>query len=523
MDLERRRDRERYARRMEYASPAGMIVEATAARLAGDWRAACAAAAVDVHVDLRAVAVRFGAEAAAAIEADLAGLAPDFLRRHLPRDDSDALHPGVRAVFSTATEPFRRDTPVLVVTLPTTETAAQRLGLRVVAAGDLGGTWLDLPAWAWHAGAVAERRAAYGASAERLPWHSADGTPYAQGAPQECDFERLLAVTEPDRIADLYRTAGLVVDSGKQGEWFLLRLGLLQDRLPLIAAEARRLIDRYRALLPGREDGGVLLPSVAWQTLDLRVHDDGSMSVTWDGSWTRTATGPSAFGIGAPRDVALLRWGALTADQFHPLVHEALFPGRAQDWQPITHEPYGAYRVRCGGNWHVVEGIGASVETPHHSVAELRREDLLGVLGGRVSGCAAAAESFRRGTKPVPKEIRKHRQRLFGRAFHGDTDGLLADLEAGFDPRLRDGLGRSLMHWVAYVDHARVLPVLLAGGLSVDLQDRDGRTPLHVAAQSGAEDAMAALLAAGARAGMQDAEGRTARDVLALSRKRAAR
>ncbi|WP_436533421.1 ankyrin repeat domain-containing protein [Actinoplanes sp. HUAS TT8] len=516
MDLERRRSRDRYARTMDHASPAGMIVRATAARRAGDWRAACVAAAVDVHI---------GAEQATTVESDLAGFAPDFLRRHLPRDDNQRLHPGVRVVLSRSAEPFRTSTPVLVVTLPVGEDAAQRLDLRVAAAGDLDGTWLDLPPWAWHADAVQERRLAYGASAARLPWHFADGTPYAQGLVDSVDedraaeFERLLAPVGRDRITDLYRSAGLEVERRGQREWFTLALIRMQDRLPLLAAEARRLAHRY-----GPE--ARIFPALNWGGLDLRTEGDSLrtkgdglrlgddalrsghagavVSWEWPRSWDQK--GPAGFGIAAPRDAALLRWGVLTPDQLHPLVHEALFPDRVQDWQPLPHDPYGAYRVRCGADWHVVEGIGASVSTPYH--------------GEAAGGCAAAAEAFLTGIGRVPKEIRRHRQDLFGRAFHGDTDGLLADLEAGFDPRLRDRRGRSLLHWVGHVDHRRVLPVLLAGGLPLDEQDRDGQTPLHVAAQSGAEDTMAALIAAGARASIQDAQGQTAREVLATTRKR---
>jgi hypothetical protein len=47
-----------------------MVATATAARLAGDWRAACAAARVDVQFDLAEVATRFGPGEARRIEAD---------------------------------------------------------------------------------------------------------------------------------------------------------------------------------------------------------------------------------------------------------------------------------------------------------------------------------------------------------------------------------------------------------------------------------------------------------------------
>ncbi|MCM0678913.1 hypothetical protein NCC78_30225, partial [Micromonospora phytophila] len=79
--MERRREREKQLRLLRYASPPGMTAAVTARRLAGDWRGACAAGLVDAHVDLRAVASRYGTDEAARIEAELRGFAPDLLRR----------------------------------------------------------------------------------------------------------------------------------------------------------------------------------------------------------------------------------------------------------------------------------------------------------------------------------------------------------------------------------------------------------------------------------------------------------
>ncbi|MEK0098443.1 hypothetical protein WDA79_08015, partial [Streptomyces sp. A475] len=44
----------------EYAVPPSMIETATARRAAGDWAGACAAARIDVDLDLRAVRDRHG-------------------------------------------------------------------------------------------------------------------------------------------------------------------------------------------------------------------------------------------------------------------------------------------------------------------------------------------------------------------------------------------------------------------------------------------------------------------------------
>jgi hypothetical protein len=80
----------------EFAVPASMIETATARRHTGDWAGACAAAQVDVDLDLRAIASLRGREFAALVRADLRRLAPDLLRWHLPRTIADGLlRPGL--------------------------------------------------------------------------------------------------------------------------------------------------------------------------------------------------------------------------------------------------------------------------------------------------------------------------------------------------------------------------------------------------------------------------------------------
>ncbi|MFE1788901.1 hypothetical protein ACFW7J_10980, partial [Streptomyces sp. NPDC059525] len=68
-----------------YAVPRWMIEQAGAHRLAGDWRAACAAAGVEVVFGLSALARAHGTDVAAAVETDLLHLVPDLVRWHLPR------------------------------------------------------------------------------------------------------------------------------------------------------------------------------------------------------------------------------------------------------------------------------------------------------------------------------------------------------------------------------------------------------------------------------------------------------
>ena len=85
-----------WARVREFAVPPSMIESATARRSVGDWAGACAAARVDVDLNLRAVARTHGRQFAAQVRADLRHLAPDLLRWHFPRIGPDGLlRPGL--------------------------------------------------------------------------------------------------------------------------------------------------------------------------------------------------------------------------------------------------------------------------------------------------------------------------------------------------------------------------------------------------------------------------------------------
>jgi hypothetical protein len=526
--VERRIERERYLRALGYKAPAGMVVAATAARLSGDWRAACAAAHVDVHVDLADTARRFGPAEAERIEADLAGFAPDYLRLHLPYGEGLRLKPNARAVLSRRREPFRTKngrrpgTAVLVLTFPPGKEAAQRLQLRVADVNELSRGWYDLPEWAWFAGAVTERRWAYGASAARLPWHHADGRPYAQGfvpvaspEPDRADeFELMTAPSPEEQVRELWTGAGFRLEEPKRYDPLPYRLGRRQQTLPLLAPDTRRLTHRYSEVNPKADDRFVYRETDGYG-LALAAEPGGAMTITVGSPSPGAWIGPAAFVVEAPRDADLMRRQSLTPDQLHPLAHEALFPGRIQDWQPARHDPYAKVRVRCHGEWHTVEVAGASLRIPDHDEAELRRESLLAGLGGKPSGCAAALAGFRTGRKPVPKELRKARRALFARAFHGDTEALLADLRAGADPLVRSPMHGTLMHLLAHVHHEQVLPVLLAAGFSVRDRDAEGSTPLHAAARSADRALMTALIEAGAEPEALDARGRTATTVLA--------
>ncbi|MFG1780411.1 ankyrin repeat domain-containing protein [Micromonospora sp. NPDC049051] len=522
--MQRRREREKRLRLLAYASPPAMVAAATDRRLAGDWRGACAAARIDAHVDLRDIATRYGTDEAARVEGELRGLAPDLLRRFLPRTGSLALLPRAAVVLSRLPDPVatgsrpHRAVPLLVATLPPTDRAPQRIGLRVTDSRHLPTRWHDLPGWCWDADAVATRRWAYGASAVRLAWHAPDGRAHPQGATtapgpaddRATEVETVAALLAARQPVAAYEAAGLAVPPNEHGQHsasLVHRLTANAPTLPVLAGETRRLAHRYGATTQFSED----------RRLAVDVHADGRLTVR-AAAWNEPFAGPCAFAVPAPADVALLRWGDLTPDELHPLVHEALFPGRSQAWRAPQPAPHPPIRIRCGPHWHTVRVSAGRLVTPHHTDEELRREFLLAGLGGPVSGCAAAVRAWRTGAKPVPKEIRKLRQDLFARAFHGDADGLLTLLADGIDPELRDNQGGTLAHWLPWLDDLRVLPALTAAGLDLDAPDRDGRTPAHSAAAALAPEVMAALLGAGADPDAVDERGRTAAELLAFTR-----
>ncbi|TVT60235.1 hypothetical protein FNH05_04845, partial [Amycolatopsis rhizosphaerae] len=85
-----------WARVREFAVLPSMIEVATARRAVGDWAGACAAARVDVDLNLRAAGRTWGRRFAARVRADLRHLAPDLLRWHFPRIGPDGLvRPGL--------------------------------------------------------------------------------------------------------------------------------------------------------------------------------------------------------------------------------------------------------------------------------------------------------------------------------------------------------------------------------------------------------------------------------------------
>ncbi|WP_141754092.1 ankyrin repeat domain-containing protein [Streptomyces subrutilus] len=453
-----------------FAVPGWMIESATGARLAGDWREACAVAAVDIALDPARIGASHGGAVRAAVEADLAHLAPDLLRWHLPR----ALAAGtmlmggrtvVLARHGGRGPGSRAGAPAacLVVRTPARD-APQRLVLDFVAADDPGlrreylvDDWTAFRHF-WDARRAPELRAWCGGDAGRLPFFLADGTPLGPGELPDTDPGPADPVAREEWIAVLqargdtvaaFAAAGVETDlatwgppspwGGPPPEAVITKLPL---DLPRIVREVRRLRaagDAARFRIPGAYRGDVLLePAGPGAHAGLRAHAGAPYASTG------VPTIPGTVWRRLP-DLQLVRTGRLTPEELHPLVAAALFPASGTacgpPGPPAVLEPV---RVRCGGEWHLVGFRDGELRIPH-SPREQQREQALLAFGGAVSGCFAVRRAWATGRGQLPRALRPLRREAFERARHGDAPGIAALLAAGLDPAVRDTeTGRSL-------------------------------------------------------------------------------
>ncbi|MFD3696270.1 ankyrin repeat domain-containing protein [Streptomyces sp. NPDC058646] len=527
-----------WQRTRRYAVPGWMIEQSARHRLAGDWRASCAAAAVDITFDLAALRSRYGAPLAEALEDDLHHLAPDLLRWHLPRvlGGRTTIAPGVRIVLAHLgrhpgglRDP---DTPVLSVTTPAQRGAAQRLRLHCAPlAGsepyaDFGRP-VRVEDWTtarplWDARHSAGLRARFGAGPGRLPFFHPDDTPNGPGelpvappadepaADAAARAERITLLHLAGDAAEAYAAAGierdLTVPAPAQHRppidpEPLLRQAVLD--LTRLAGEVRRLVaagagTRFR-----------VDPAYGYG-YGFELHQDGSgpdariraRVVTRDGA-RGTPRLPQYAWQRLP-DLELVRSGLITPRELHPLVAAALFPGSGPAEGPPGPVLPRPVQVRCGREWHEVRSRGGVLELPH-GPEEQPRERARPASGGEAAGCFAVRETWITGRGRLPRALRAEQRELFLRAQHGDTPGVVALLDAGVDPRVRDGGRRGLLHVLHQLDHEDLLPRLLEAGLDLEARDGEQRTPLYAAAHDGGSAALVrAFLAAGSRIDVLD-------------------
>ncbi|MFK0018953.1 hypothetical protein [Streptomyces sp. NPDC090798] len=442
----------------EFAVPPAMIETATARRRAGDWAGACAAAGIDVDLNLRSVARTHGHDLAARVRADLRHLAPDLLRWHMPRI---APHGLLRSGLTIALARYGiqgRDgagpVHLVVRTPPAWADGGQRISLALWAAphdgprDELRGSHdgsndrspfeggvrrhphprpsrrfrLDLHRHLWDARRTDELRVRSGA--DRLP---ADGRPES-----------------PDPLGTVPRGRGCAVD-----RWAAEAGILLHAEGRTTGAVAVRLGARDRLVLDVVADrNGVGAPGV-------RI-----AAAPTDGSVRALPVLPDAATWLLP-DLELIRTGSLEVERLHPLVASALVP----DHSPTAtspapeHVPTGASRapgragqprlVDCRGAQHrigLVDGVLAPLD---HDPAEIRREELLVALTGTPLPCLRAIDEAHR----RPDCLTGVRERL----IHGDTAGALDVVEGLLGPDavlrcgpLRDELEAAALRRITY-------------------------------------------------------------------------
>ncbi|MEW2511281.1 hypothetical protein [Streptomyces sp. NPDC046870] len=425
----------------EYAVPPSMTETATARRAVGDWSGACAAARVDVDLDLRAVRNRHGTDVAARLRADLRRLAPDLLRWHMPRIAPDGrLRPGLTLSLARYGSPGGTPLHLVVRTPPAWADAGQRMSLTLWEGpgGSVPGHHphpypdrrhrLDLHRHLWDSSRSGELARRCGADGPPAPPPGRSGGTRRPAPPDLRD--RPGDPGRPDR-------------PGGDASWAVSRW----------AAEAELLL---RA--EGRHPRGaftVRLGARGRAVLELVAPDDSHAPVFRplreplpSQQVAALPVLPEAAARALP-DLELLRAGLVTADRLHPLVASALAaqsPATATGPAPGPDDPH---RVRCRGEVHRIalrDGVLTAVD---HDPGALRREELLVALGGPALPCLRAIDAVHRSPEALPAV----RERL----LHGDVTGALTVVEKLLGPGalLPDGPLRRVLESAATrrVDH----------------------------------------------------------------------
>ncbi|GAA3252796.1 hypothetical protein ACFO1B_45140 [Dactylosporangium siamense] len=483
-----------------FTVPRWMIEEATRRRLAGDWRGACDAAGVDVALDLARIRRDHGAAVAAAVEDDVRHLAPDLLRWHLiGAAPATALRPvDVRLAgygpMALRIRPRHPGTPSRRLELVFTERAGgapqdvspdrshdQSQGLSQDLLQDLS---QDRERWdSRHAGALLDRCGGYDG---HLPFFTATGDRLPEAA--WTDRERVIAAQDAGDWVRAWNVAGFDVRAlqalVERGHW--IERHLRESRPDL--AQVRAAVGEIRTGRRDRVRVGLSGGNVLGFTAQLSV--DADLRVSYPSA---PVPQPDLPVVRAERvvDFDLVRLGLLPMEQLHPLVGDALFPGLAGLFEgpPDPVPDLAPVRVRCQGVWHVL-GDG------HHTGEEMRRELALRALGGApLRGCFAARAGWRAPDAWTPKVLRLRRRDIVLHAVNGDAPAIAAWLDAGLDPHLRDHLGRTLLHLIAWLpDPEPVVTRLRHAGLDPRARDRAGRTPTqHAVAEGGTPQAIRAL------------------------------
>ncbi|MET8977712.1 hypothetical protein ABZX85_19045 [Streptomyces sp. NPDC004539] len=457
-----------WSRVRRYAVPPLMITSATARRDVGDWAGACAAARVEVDLDLGAAKQAYGAGLVSRLRVDLRHLAPDLLRWHMPRVMPDGLLRPALTVPLVRYDTDARPLWLVVRTPPAWADAGQRMSLALWDGGlaeDAGARRhphphpsrrfrLDLHRHLWdarRAGELAGRAAADDQhatrrwpveaalllAAERLPpgpvevrtgaggrvvldtrESAAEGavrSPASSGSP----FGDEPSPYEPSPYEPALYEPALLEPALREPASYGPAFGFVQVPVPSVG-----LASSPRAVpLP-------LLPDAS----------------TW-----------------ALPDLVLLREGAVEAGELHPLVAEALVPGYSRAVEPAADR---AHRfVDCRGERHRIALVDGVLSPLDHAPEQLRREELLAALTGTPLPCLRVIDEAHR----RPDCLTGVRERL----EHGDVAGALAVVEEllGSEAVLRDG---PLKDALAEAAERKVAYGVYRAGLSEGAPERTG-------------------------------------------------
>jgi hypothetical protein len=406
----------------EFAVPPSMIETTTARRATGDWAGACAAARVDVDLDLRAAARVHGRELAAWVRADLRRLAPDLLRWHMPRIAPDGLlRPGLTmslAGYHPAGPQDGSAVHLVVRTPPTWADAGQRISLALWDGSRSEGRScvhphphpdrrfrLDLHRHLWDAHRAGDLRQRAGAGL----W-PADGALAGQLDPTGLVPHGLGCAA--DRWAS--EAAMLLRSLGQDRGTVTVRVGVRRRLLLHVGGQADASGTPPMRITAAPANGGA------------RVWPDLPDAAIW-----------------VLPDLALLHTGLIDAGRLHPLVAAALVPDRPPARAPRAADGGGPRLVECRGVQHRIGLVDGVLVPLDHDPAEIRHEALLVALGGTPLPCLRVIDDAHR----RPECLVDVRARL----DHGDAAGALAAVEAllGPDALLRSGALRDELETAA--------------------------------------------------------------------------
>ncbi|WP_328921135.1 hypothetical protein OG911_41460 [Streptomyces sp. NBC_00208] len=439
----------------EFAVPPSMIETATARRCVGDWAGACAAAGIDVDLNLRSVARTHGQELAAQVRADLRHLAPDLLRWHMPRIAPDGLlRPGLTTALARYDAAGRDGaSPVHLVarTAPAWADAGQRISLAL--------------------------------------WDGSDSDAGASRHPHPHPNQRF-RLDLHHHLWDARRTDELRIRSGADRLPADSRPALDPELLGTVPQGHRCAVDRWAA------EAGILLHAEGRSTGTVTVRFGARHRLVLDLVADRDGVSPPALRIAAAPteggasalpvlpdaatwvlpDLELIRTGSIEADRLHPLVASALVPDHAPAGPSRTPDPAGQPRlVECRGAQHRIGLVNGVLAPLDHDPAEIRREELLAALTGAPLPCLRAIDEAHR----HPDCLTGVRERL----DHGDTAGALAVVEGLLGPdallrtgALRDELETAALRRVTYGLYRSGLIGPGPGRIRPDRHPRDKRS-----------------------------------------------